>query len=134
MRRTLGVGLVAPLLLVASACTAGEEATKAGADRGGSACDEVVAGIDAFNLGQYDETVRHFEAAVPLAEAQARDDDSQEAADLVDAVHYYADLPAEDYPDAARSSPEFAKYKAITLGQCVPVGSDVEDEPPGQLT
>jgi hypothetical protein len=80
------------------------------------ACDEVRAGIDAFNAGDFEGTVGHFEAAVPLAEAQ--DDGSEAAGDLVDAVHYYADLDAEQYLDASESSPEFAKYKAITLGQC----------------
>ncbi len=133
MVRTLG--LVAALVLLASGCAAGGEASKAesraGSAPGATACDEVVAGIDAFNLGDFSSTVRHFRAAVPLAEAEARDDDSQEAADLVDAVHYYADLPAEDYLEAADSSPEFAKYKEITLGQCGPVGLD--DEEPGQL-
>lgn len=91
------------------------------------ACAEVRTGIAAFNEGDYDGTVEHFEAAVPLAEGQ--DDGSAEAGDLVEAVRYYAELEAEEYPDAARSSPDFAKYKAITLGQCMPVGS--EPESPG---
>ena len=91
------------------------------------ACEEVRTGIDAFNDGDYDGTVEHFEAAVPLAEAQ--DDGSAMAGDLVEAVRYYAELDAEQYPEAARSSADFAKYKAITLGQCSPVGS--EPESPG---
>ena len=77
-------------------------------------------GIAAFNDGDFDGTVEHFEAAVPLAEGQ--DDGSAMAGDLVEAVRYYAELDAEQYPEAARSSPQFAKYKAITLGQCMPVG------------
>ncbi len=92
------------------------------------ACEEVRTGIEAFNEGDYEGTVDHFVAAVPLAED--RDDGSQAAGDLVEAVHYYADLAAEDYPEAARSSQEFAKYKAITLGQCMPVGSE-DSEAPG---
>jgi hypothetical protein len=91
------------------------------------ACEEVRTGIEAFNLGDYAGTVEHFVAAVPLAEGQ--DDGSAAAGDLVDAVRYYAELDAEQYPEAARSSAEFAKYKAITLGQCMPVGS--EPESPG---
>jgi hypothetical protein len=91
------------------------------------ACAEVRTGIAAFNEGDYDGTVEHFEAAVPLAEGQ--DDGSAMAGDLVEAVRYYAELDAEEYPEAARSSPQFAKYKAITLGQCSPVGS--EPESPG---
>ena len=80
------------------------------------ACEEVRSGIDAFNLGKMDETVEHFEKALPLAEEQ--DDGSEDAGDLVEAVRYYAELDSEAYPEAARSSSDFAKYKAITLGQC----------------
>jgi hypothetical protein len=89
------------------------------------ACEEVRTGIEAFNLGDYDGTVEHFEAAVPLAEEQ--DDGSTKASELIEAVRYYAALDAEAYPEAARSSPEFAKYKAITLGQCMPVGEVPEE-------
>ncbi|MEO7236201.1 MAG: hypothetical protein ABIW80_12615, partial [Lapillicoccus sp.] len=66
------------------------------------ACEEVRTGIGAFNEGDYEGTVTHFEAAVPFAED--RDDGSQDAGDLVDAVHYYAELAPADYPEAARSS------------------------------
>ena len=90
-----------------------------------AACEEVRTGIEAFNLGDYDGTVEHFEAAVPLAEEQ--DDGSAKASQLIEAVRYYAALDAEAYPEAARSSPEFAKYKAITLGQCMPVGEVPEE-------
>ncbi len=89
------------------------------------ACEEVRTGIEAFNLGDYDGTVEHFEAAVPLAEEQ--DAGSTKASELIEAVRYYAALDAEAYPEAARSSPEFAKYKAITLGQCMPVGEVPEE-------
>lgn len=99
------------------------------------ACMEVRAGIDAFNLGDYVETIGHFRKAVPLAVDEAKADDSQKAADLVEAVKYYADLDPEGYPEAARSSADFAKYKAITLGQCVPVGEPgAEDSPPPVTT
>ncbi|RYC14806.1 hypothetical protein [Nocardioides zhouii] len=91
------------------------------------ACEEVRTGIAAFNDGDYAGTVEHFVAAVPLAEDQ--DDGSALAGDLVEAVRYYAELDAERYPEAARSSRQFAKYKAITLGQCSPVGT--EPESPG---
>ena len=92
------------------------------------ACAEVRAGIDAFNEGEYDQTVVHFEAALPLAEEQ--DDGSVPASELIEAVRYYAELDPELYPEAARSSSEFAKYKAITLGQCV-AGAEEASEPPG---
>jgi hypothetical protein len=91
------------------------------------ACEEVRAGIEAFNVGEFDETVKHFQAALPLAEEQ--DDGSVMASQLIEAVRYYAELDAELYPYAARSSPEFAKNKAITLGQCV-AGADQTSEPP----
>lgn len=96
------------------------------------ACAEVRAGIDAFNATDYQGTVDRFRRAVPLARAQARSDPSRAADDLVAAVEYYAALPAEDYPGSA-TSPEFAKYKAITLGQCMPLGGPSDDgssEPP----
>ena len=48
------------------------------------------AGIDAFNVGRFDETVEHFQLALPLAEAQ--DDGSVAASRLVEAVRYYAEL------------------------------------------
>lgn len=93
------------------------------------ACEKVRTGIEAFNLGDYDGTVEHFEAAVPLAEEQ--DDGSTKAGQLVEAVRYYAALDAEAYQEAARSSPEFARYKAITLGQCMPVDREVPEESSG---
>ena len=80
------------------------------------------------------ETIDHFRKALPLAVDEAKDDDSKKAADLVEAVSYYADLDAEKYPEAARSSADFAKYKAITLGQCVPVEEPGTDEPPPVTT
>ncbi len=92
------------------------------------ACEEVRTGIDAFNVGEFDETVEHFEKALPLAEEQ--DDGSVLASQLIEAVRYYAELDVELYPEAARSSPEFAKYKAITLGQCM-LGEDETPESPG---
>ena len=93
-------------------------------DEGGApartpACAEVRAGIAAFNDGDYDETVARFLDAVPLAEEQL--DGSERAEDLLEAVRWYAALPPEDYPDAATSSEEFQRYKAITLTQCDPV-------------
>ncbi len=98
--------------------------------RDSPACAEVRAGIDAFNTGDYQETVKHFRLAQPLSRSQARTAPSQGAEDLVEAVNYYARLAPEDYPESARSSVEFAKYKAITLGQCRPVGMPVPDDLP----
>jgi hypothetical protein len=84
----------------------------------GTACEEVVAGIEAFNRGELDETVASFGRALPLAEAEDDEAGTQRSADLLEAVRYYAALPAEDYPEASLTSPDFARYQAITLGQC----------------
>ena len=93
------------------------------------ACEEVRLGIDAFNVGEFAETVEHFEKALPLAEEQ--DDGSAQAGELVEAVSYYAELDAEDYPEASLTSPEFAKSKAITLGQACPVQASRLTSGPG---
>ena len=95
------------------------------------ACVQVRAGIDAFNLGKYDETVSHFERAVPLARRAVSGDLASR--ELLEAVRYYARLDAADYPAAARGSAAFAKYKAITLDQCyVATPSPAEPTPSGR--
>ncbi|WP_345463519.1 hypothetical protein [Nocardioides marinquilinus] len=81
-------------------------------------CVEVTAGIDAFNYGDLDETVARFEAAVPLAEAAAEEAPSAETEAMLEAVRYYADLPADDYLEASASSPEFLRHKNTTLTLC----------------
>ncbi|CAN5206521.1 hypothetical protein BH09ACT12_BH09ACT12_00370 [soil metagenome] len=83
-----------------------------------TACDEVVAGIDAFNLGDFEETVARFEQAVPLAEAEDAAAGTRASAELLEAVRYYAALAPDDYLPASVASPDFARYKTITLGQC----------------
>lgn len=130
--------LLGTILLTAATATTGCNATVGGAERSAPAlagppsdtpaCAEVRAGIAAFNEGDYEETIERFVAAVPLAEEQL--DGSAAADDLLEAVRWYAELPAEDYPEAAISSPEFATYKAITLGQCDPA-VPTQTEPPG---
>jgi hypothetical protein len=95
------------------------------------ACAEVRAGIDAFNTSEFANTVDHFRRALPLARAQAGTKPSKAADDLVEAVEYYARLAPEDYPRSAASSAEFAKYKAITLGQCV-VGQEPSQPEPSK--
>lgn len=82
------------------------------------ACDEVRAGIAAFNDRDYDETVARFEAAVPLARRAAATDQSLAATALLDAVTYYAELAPADYLPASASSAEFERNKQITLGLC----------------
>jgi len=103
-------------------------------------CEEVLAGVTAFNTGDYDATVGHFVDAVPLAEADLRQAEQtgtsetvQQASLLLEAVRWYADLPAEDYAEAFRTSMDFKRYQAITLGQCgnppaAPGGPDSPDD------
>jgi hypothetical protein len=86
---------------------------------GTETCAEVRAGVDAFNRGDLTDTVDHFRKAVPLARARAATDGLDSSADLLEAVEYYAELPPQRYLRAAATSPAFARYKAITLGQCV---------------
>lgn len=91
---------------------------------GSKVCVEVRAGIDDFNAGDLQGTVSHFKKAVPLAKSQATGDDSTAKKNLLAAVEYYAGLAPADYPQASASSPDFAKYKVITLGQCATRGQE----------
>ena len=81
-------------------------------------CAEVRSGIDAFNDKDYDSTVDHFRQARPFAKRYAELSDEKKADDLLEAIEYYAHLPAEDYADAFRNSRRFLEYKKITLDQC----------------
>ncbi len=91
------------------------------------ACAEVRAGIDAFNLGDLDETVARFEAAIPLAEQLVADDHAPSAELLLEAIRYYATLPPSGY-GAASPSPEFQRYKTVTLTQCDYGSAPSEDD------
>jgi len=97
------------------------------------ACAEVRAGIDAFNMADFASTVAHFRLALPLAKAQFRSSGTGAAKDLVEAVTYYAELAPADYPQSAASSTQFAKYKAITLGQCAGAPSQGGSTGPPQV-
>lgn len=81
-------------------------------------CDLVRQGIDAFNTGDLDATIERFEQAEPLAEELAADEPSDDTETLLDAVRYYADLPADEYAEANESSPEFLRFKDFTLTEC----------------
>lgn len=113
--------LAAALLLATGACTS---ATSNGpkdlsaAEAVQQTCAEVLAGIDEFNREDYSATVEHFEKARPLARAYVEANSEPEARALLEAVTYYADLPPDSYPQAARTSEHFARYKAVTLSQC----------------
>jgi len=83
-------------------------------------CLEVNAGIAAFNAGDLQETVERFRAAVPLARQADEGTGTADSQDLLDATVYYAELAPEDYLAAAAVSPDFARFKQVTLGQCTP--------------
>ncbi len=87
-------------------------------DAAAETCAEVRSGIDAFNEKNYSGTVDHFMKARPLAKRYAELSDDKKADDLLEAVDYYAHLPAEEYPRAFANSRRFLEYKKITLGQC----------------
>lgn len=126
MRTWVGTLVLAATL--ATGCTGGDDdaggTAEAAARAGDLTCEEVRAGVAAFNESLYEETVERFRAALPPAKEYARLSDDTVADDLLEAVQYYADLPAAEYREAFESSPDFTKYQVITLGQC--------EEPPGE--
>lgn len=91
-------------------------------------CDLVREGIDQFNLGDLEATIAAFEDAIAPAEQLAEDQPSADTRTLLDAVRYYAALPADEYAEANRSSPEFLRFKDFTLTECAYTG------PPGGAT
>jgi hypothetical protein len=125
MRTLIAAAIVAVL---ASGCSSGPEDARSdltelsASEAMNRTCAEVRAGIDEFNRQDYAATVDHFEKARTTARIYARVDDEPEADALLDAVEYYANLAPEQYPDAARTSENFARNKAITLGQCASDG------------
>ena len=125
----------AALLLAVTACGRDAEPNEkpTSAELQQQACAEVRKGVDAFNDADYDGTVSHFKKAIEPATAFAKSTSATDADDLLNAVRYYAGLQPHEYPEAARTSSDFAKYKTITLGQCVPLGEFPEDDD-GTLT
>ncbi|MGH3458949.1 hypothetical protein [Aeromicrobium sp.] len=87
-------------------------------DAAAQTCAEVRSGIAAFNERKYTATIDHFVKAKPFAKRYAELSDEKKADDLLEAVEYYANLPADEYREAFASSRQFQKYKEITLGQC----------------
>lgn len=92
-------------------------------------CGLVRDGIDAFNLGDLEGTIDMFEEAIPLAEDLAEDKPSEQTRTLLDAVRYYAGIPAKDYVEESQTSGEFLEFKEFTLTECAYVGppSDATD-------
>lgn len=126
----------ASLLLLLAACSGGADGDEPSAQKTLSStdameqtCAEVRAGIDDFNRQDYPSTVRHFEKAKVTAKIYAEVNPEPDADALLDAVEYYANLAPSKYPEAARSSENFARNKAITLGQCAS-GEPIDETPP----
>ncbi|MGI9085287.1 MAG: hypothetical protein ACR2FE_08325 [Aeromicrobium sp.] len=87
-------------------------------DAASQTCAEVRSGIAAFNERDYDGTIDHFVRARTFAEKYADLSDEKQADELLEAVEYYATLPADEYREAFTTSRRFLEYKRITLGQC----------------
>ena len=132
MRILVTAALVAVL---ASACSGGSDDSRTDAPRLTAAeamdrtCAEVRLGIDEFNRDDYAGTVEHFVKARKTAKVYATVNEEPEADALLDAVEYYANLAPENYPEAARSSENFARNKTITLEQCAS-DEPIDAEPP----
>jgi hypothetical protein len=123
MSRRLIVPLVA--LVALSACgSSGSDsdaiAKLSAKTLGAKTCVEVRAGIDAFNQHNFTSTASHFKKAEVFAKLYYKKAQGPGSSTLLQAVDYYAHLPPKAYPKAARSSADFARFKAITLGQCEP--------------
>lgn len=124
--------VVTAALLSVTACTTGASGDKSdqpsAAESVQLTCDEVLAGIAAFNRQDYAATVKYFEQAVPAARAYVEAEPGPEAEALLEAVRYYAGLAPRRYPDAARSSADFARHKTVTLNQCA-AGEPIDSAP-----
>ena len=122
--------VAASLLVALAACSSGPSGpdlpppknTEAGTLA--QTCAEVQRGITTFNNEDYLATMEHFKRAEVYAKVHARKWGSPEAASLLQAVDYYAHLPAKIYPSAARSSDDFRRYTVAMLEQCGKDGAD----------
>lgn len=115
------------VLALTSACTGGDAQDEGAQGAFDRTCSLVRSGVAAFNEGDYDTTVERFRAAEDPARELSEATDDERADELLEAVEYYADLPAEDYQEAFETSPEFKRHQATTLGQCGDAGP--EDSP-----
>ncbi|MGJ9412481.1 hypothetical protein ACHAAC_07195 [Aeromicrobium sp. CF4.19] len=95
-------------------------------DAGLETCRLVTAGIDAFNRNDVLMTVERFDEALDPAREFDRLSGTDEAADLLEAVEYYAALPAGDYREAFEGSPDFKRHQETTLGQCTEPGQPIQ--------
>ena len=115
-----------PFVPDASASGGGSEIDLAATD----VCGLVRDGIDAFNIGDLEGTIDTFEEAIPLAEDLAEEKPSEQTTTLLDAVRYYAGIPAKDYVEESQTSAEFLKFKEFTLTECAYGGPPAEATDP----
>lgn len=125
---------IAPFLVLAFLAACGSSGSDADAlaklsakTLGAKTCVEVRAGIDAFNDHDFTSTQTHFKKAEVFAKLYYKKAQGAGSSTLLQAVDYYAHLPPKTYPEAARSSADFARFKAITLGQCEPADGPTPD-------
>lgn len=115
--RSVAAATTVAVLAFTAACTGGSDDDEAQSafDR---TCSLVRSGVAAFNENDYDETVERFQAALQPARDLADATADERADELLEAVEYYAELPADAYREAFESSPDFKRHQATTLGQC----------------
>ena len=113
--RKVVAGAVLALALSLSACAGDDVDVR---EVGEQTCALVRSGVAAFNEQDYRTTAEKFEAALEPARQYAEAADTDRADDLLEAVEYYAELPAEQYRAAFEQSPEFKQHQVTTLGQC----------------
>jgi hypothetical protein len=115
--RSIAAATVATLAL-ATGCSVGGGDDDTAQRAFDDTCALVRSGVAAFNEGEYDETVERFQAALQPARDLAAATDDERADALLEAVEYYAALPADEYREAFETSPDFERHQETTLGQC----------------
>lgn len=98
-------------------------------------CIEVRAGVASYNAHDLASVEPHFVRAEVFAKKYAKETPGKAAADLLEAVQFFATVPPAGYSKNAASLKLFEKYKAITLGDCVTGDKDNSGSgTPGQNT
>ncbi|QWC85855.1 hypothetical protein KLP28_03675 [Nocardioidaceae bacterium] len=140
--RRCGALLLVPALVALTACTPSltDEAREQGSATSESidepydtaVCAAVRDGIDAYNIGDLEESVQAFDDALPLARTHAAQQGAGEGARaaqaLLEAVRYYAGLSVTELRDAFPASRDTVRYQQTTLEQCQPLPPGLEDE------
>jgi hypothetical protein len=110
--------VAAAVLALTAGCTGGGRDDGTAQRAFDQTCSLVRSGVAAFNENDFPETIERFQAALDPARRLADATDDPRADELLEAVEYYAALPADEYRKAFESSPDFKRHQATTLGQC----------------